>query len=98
MGSDFTGNKPISRIGIIAQGPNNNTNTFLLDCIVSHGNSGSPVFNEQTMLLIGMISSFKPDNINLYDENGTLRTSLPANSGIAVCITAEMIKKIIMKM
>ena len=97
LGSEFTGNKPISRIGIIAQEPNSKTNTFLLDCIASHGNSGSPVFNEQTQKLVGMITSFKPDFINLYDDNGILKASFPDNSGIAICVTAEMIKKLILK-
>jgi S1-C subfamily serine protease len=95
LGSEYTGNKPISRIGIIAQGPNNKTNTFLLDCISSHGNSGSPVFNEHNLKLIGMVTSFKSDNINLYDNDRVLRASLPDNSGITVCVTAEMIMKII---
>jgi S1-C subfamily serine protease len=95
IGSEFTGNKPVSRIGIVAQGPNNETNTFLLDGIVSHGNSGSPVFNEQTMHLMGMVTSFRSESINLYDNSSILRASLPYNSGIAICVTAEMINKII---
>ena len=95
LGSEYTGNKPVSRIGIVAQGPNNNTNTFLLDCMASHGNSGSPVFNEQNQKLIGMVTSFPQDKIYLYDKDDVLRASLPYNSGITICVTAEMINKII---
>jgi S1-C subfamily serine protease len=95
LGSEYTGNRPVSRIGIIAQGPNYKKNTFLLDCTASHGNSGSPVFSDQTMKLIGMVTGMGADNINLYDSNEVLKASLPYNSGITICVTAEMINKII---
>ncbi len=95
LGSEFTGNKPISKIGIIAQEPNPNTNTFLLDCMANPGNSGSPVFQDEPLMLIGMVTSYKPDNISLYDSEGLLKANLPYNSGITICVTAEIIQKII---
>jgi S1-C subfamily serine protease len=95
LGTDLVGNQPISRIGIIAQKPNENTNTFFIDGIASHGNSGSPVFNAQNKKLVGMISSYPSDFITAFDENGQLVARLPYNSGLSLCITAEMINKII---
>lgn len=95
LGSEYLGNKPVSRVGIIAQEPNLQTNTFIVDGIASHGNSGSPVINAENLKLVGIVSSFKPDRIELYDSDLNLRASLPYNSGLTICFTAEIIKKLI---
>jgi len=95
LGSEYGGNKPVSRIGIIAQEPNPETNTFIIDGMASHGNSGSPVFNSENQKLLGMVTSFKPDRILLYDKEDILRASFPYNSGLTICVTAEMINRII---
>ena len=97
LGLDLVGNQPISRIGIVAQKTNDISNTFFIDGIASHGNSGSPVFNSQNMKLVGMIIGFPSDYINAYDENRQLVAKLPYNSGLTKCVTAEMINKIIPK-
>lgn len=91
LGAKYTGNKPLSRIGIVAQEPNSETNTFLIDGLVNHGNSGSPVFNEHNQKLIGMVTSFKPDYIKSRD---TVVLRYPYNSGITFCVTAETILKV----
>jgi S1-C subfamily serine protease len=80
LGAKYTGNRPVSRIGIIAQELNSETNTFLLDGMANQGNSGSPVFNEQNLKLIGMVTATQQDRINLYDNNEVVRASLPYNS------------------
>ena len=95
IGSELTGNQPMSRIGIISQSVNKTTNTFFIDGIASHGNSGSPVFNAETGKLLGMIIGFPNDFITAYDETGQLVARLPYNSGLSLCITAEAINKII---
>jgi hypothetical protein len=95
IGSEFTGNRPISRIGIVAQQPNNSSNTFIIDGVASHGNSGSPVFNSQTGKILGMISSFPADFISAYDENKNLIVKLPYNSSLSICITIDVINKLI---
>jgi S1-C subfamily serine protease len=92
LGAKYTGNKPVSRIGIVAQEPNLETGTFLLDGLANHGNSGSPVFNEQNQKLMGMVTSFRTDYIKSAD---TLITRYLYNSGITICVTAETISKII---
>ncbi len=95
LGSEFTGNQPISRIGIVAQAPHGSMNTFFIDGIASHGNSGSPVFNAQNMKLLGMIIGFPSDYIAAYDENKQLIAKLPYNSGLSLCATADIIMKTI---
>lgn len=95
LGSEFTGNQPISRIGIVAQAPNDSANTFFIDCMASRGNSGSPVFNAQNKRLLGMVIGFPSDYIIAYDENKQLAAKLPYNSGLSLCITADKIKQII---
>jgi hypothetical protein len=42
-----------------------------------------------------MVTAFKPDNINLYDDNNILRAKLPYNSGLTICVTASVINKLI---
>lgn len=94
LGSEITGNRPISRIGIVAQSLSP-AGTFIIDATTSHGNSGSPVFNLQSGKLIGMILGFPADRISAYDEYGSLIASLPYNSGLTFCISAREILKLI---
>jgi S1-C subfamily serine protease len=95
IGSELTGNRPVSRIGIVAQSVNEESNTFFIDGMSSHGNSGSPVFNIQNKKLVGMIVAFQSDFITAYDERDRIIVRLPYNSGLSYCITAEMINKMI---
>jgi len=84
-------NHPVIRFGIVAQFTGKDY--FLLDGIASHGNSGSPVFalKDNENKLIGMVTSFQNDKINLFDENQQLTTSLPYNSGLSRCVTMKAI-------
>lgn len=95
MGSEYTGNRPISRVGIVAQQPNIATGTFIIDGVASHGNSGSPVINTQNGKLLGMICAFPSDYISAYDENGNKIAELPYNSSLTICVTMDMINKLI---
>lgn len=95
LGAKYTGNKPVSRIGIVAQEPNLKTNTFLLDCLANHGNSGSPVINANDLRLMGMVTSFKIDIID-YPITDTLnKIDYQYNSGLTVCVTSDVILKLI---
>jgi S1-C subfamily serine protease len=99
IGKEYTGNKPVLRVGYVAQEPNKSTNTFLIDGTTSHGNSGSPVFsidaNTGETILIGMVRAFPDDKIELYDERKNVVALLPYNSGLTLCVTAEAILKLI---
>jgi S1-C subfamily serine protease len=94
LGAYVTGNQPVSRIGIVAQTIQKN-GFFLVDATASHGNSGGPVFNVQSVKLIGMVVGFPSDRISAYDENGDMIASFPYNSGLSVCISAREILKLI---
>jgi Trypsin-like peptidase domain len=87
LGIEDDQNHPVIRHGIIAQFTGKDY--FLLDGIVSHGNSGSPVFSIKynTNKLIGMVTSFQNDSISLYDEHGEVVALLPYNSGLARGVT-----------
>lgn len=91
LGIEDDKNHPVVRFGIVAQFTGKNY--FLLDGVASHGNSGSPVFSLKSKenKLIGMVTSFQPDTINLFDDNGKLSASLPYNSGLARCVTMRAI-------
>jgi hypothetical protein len=67
--------------------------TFLIDGTVSHGNSGSPVFSLEAKdsKFLGMITSFRNDGIQLFDENKQLTANLPYNSGLSVAVKASVI-------
>jgi S1-C subfamily serine protease len=95
LGIKNGGSSPVIRIGIIAQYVGGNE--FLIDGFASHGNSGSPVHvvKQNHRKLVGMVTSFKPDRINLYDETMQKAASFPYNSGIARAITIDVIKKAI---
>jgi len=91
IGRELIGNRPVSRVGIVAQSVTEN-GTFLIDGIASHGNSGSPVFSTQPPVkFLGMVVSFPNERIDLYDNNGELVAALPYNSGLTVCISAKVI-------
>ena len=90
IGAEAAGNRPVSRVGIVAQSVAS-SGTFLIDGIVSHGNSGSPVFDSQSLRLLGMIVGFKGDQIDFFDNGGNLLARLPHNSGLSLCISASKI-------
>lgn len=91
LGIEDDQNHPVIRFGIVAQFTGKDY--FLLDGVASHGNSGSPVFSlkQDNNKLIGMVTSFQSDKINLFDENQQLSASLPYNSGLARCVTMKAI-------
>ena len=92
LGIENDENHPVIRMGLVAQ--YTGKEYFLLDGVASHGNSGSPVFSLKTNenKLIGMIVSFEPDTINLFDENQQLSMRLPYNSGLGRCVTMKAIQ------
>jgi hypothetical protein len=69
LGIEDGRNNPVVRLGIIAQFTEKDY--FLVDGVASPGNSGSPVFalNYKNHKLVGMITSFVNDRIQLFDEN-----------------------------
>lgn len=93
LGIDEEISHPVVRFGIIAQF--RGSSTFLFDGFASHGNSGSPVYSLKDKKLIGMVSSFVTDHINLYDENGVLTAKLPYNSGLGRAISSAKILEVI---
>jgi S1-C subfamily serine protease len=88
-------NRPVVRLGMIAQYAGGNT--FLIDGVASHGNSGSPVVLIREGGIAGMLISHVADTINLFDENHNLRARLPYNSGLGVALTSEVIAKVLRK-
>jgi len=88
---------PVTRIGIVAQ--YTGRKTFLIDGVASHGNSGSPVVAVKSgqNQLLGMIMSYRSDNITLFDENHKPVAILPYNAGLAQAVTADEILKVIKK-
>lgn len=97
LGIENDQNHPVIRFGMVAQ--YTGKDFFLLDGVASHGNSGSPVFSLKVdeNRLIGMVTSFQSDKINLYDENQQLSASLPYNSGLARCVTMKAILSAVQK-
>lgn len=91
LGIENDENHPVIRFGIVAQFTGKDY--FLLDGVASHGNSGSPVFSlkQDDNKLIGMVTSFQNERINLFDDNQQLSASLPYNSGLARCVTMKAI-------
>lgn len=97
LGVEDDRNNPVIRHGMIAQF--SGKKYFLIDGVASHGNSGSPVFalaykNER---LVGMITSFLTDRIDLFDENRKLSAQLSYNSGLARAVTMTIIKEALQK-
>lgn len=97
LGTEDDKNHPVVRFGMISQ--NTGKNTFLLDGVASHGNSGSPVvtLKGNHFQLSGMITSFQSDQIYLYDEHGQINAALPYNSGLARAVKASLIVKAVEK-
>jgi hypothetical protein len=97
LGIEDDQNHPVVRFGIVAQFTGKDH--FLLDGVASHGNSGSPVFalKYKENRLVGMITSYVSDTINLFDENRQLSAKLPYNSGLARGVTSKMILEAIQK-
>jgi hypothetical protein len=91
LGVEDDKNHPVIRLGMIAQFTGKNF--FLIDGIASHGNSGSPVFalNYEKPKLVGMVTSYITDRINLLDEGGQTVAQLPYNSGIARAVKMQVI-------
>jgi len=97
LGMEEGQNHPVVRHAMVAQ--YTGKDYFLLDGLVSRGNSGSPVIALKGMTgrLIGMVNGFENENINLYDESGQLISMLPYNSGLTRCVTMKEIQKAIDK-
>lgn len=93
LGVTVNHNYPVFRLGIIAQYAGGDS--FLIDGVASHGNSGSPIFCLKETKIVGMIGAHKVDRINLFDENGQIVAALPYNAGLAQGISAEVIGKIL---
>lgn len=91
LGLQYDENHPVIKFGIVAQ--YTGRNVFLIDGVSNPGNSGSPVFDLRESKFIGMIQSYKPDFIRLYDNQGRLSAQLPYNSGLSNAISAEEISK-----
>lgn len=86
---------PIYRSGMVASPVQDHH--YLIDAMVSHGNSGSPVFirvsnqNKFGLRMAGLLKGFKSDAISFYSQNGdTLK--LPHNSGLGVVISPTAIR------
>ena len=89
LGVGADANHPVIRFGIIAQYTGGET--FLIDGVASHGNSGSPVFCLKELKVVGMITAHQADRINLFDEHGKVVAGLPYNAGLAQALSAEVI-------
>ena len=79
--------------------------TFLIDAMVSHGNSGSPVFvrsgyvkNHEKVYMeykfIGILKAFIQDEIQFRSDNGQL-ISIPHNTGLGEVISIVAIENFI---
>jgi len=97
LGVEVDKEYPVIRIGIIAQ--YTKQKTFLIDGVASHGNSGSPVVavKSDRVQLLGMVTSYMPDSIELFDDKHKVVAILPYNSGLAQAVTADEICKCIEK-
>lgn len=93
IGAKYNQNNPVIRFGIVAQCSGDKT--FLIDGVANPGNSGSPVFDTKEIKFIGMITSYIPDSINLYDQNGRHIAQLPYNSGLSAAISSTTIKNVL---
>jgi S1-C subfamily serine protease len=88
---------PIARFGRVASEIDDDSGDFLIDAMVSHGNSGAPVFvrtgDEQasSFLFAGIIGTFKSDDIAFRSDDGQ-EINIPHNSGLGSVISAAVIK------
>lgn len=90
---------PVARFGHISS--SSDGSIFLIDAMVNHGNSGSPVFVrdgevvgnliKSKYLFAGIIRSFRADDI-VYTSNDGQIISIPHNSGLAEVISVEAIR------
>ncbi len=97
IGIEDDENHPVIRVGIIAQYAGKKD--FLIDGVANHGNSGSPVFSckGKDTKFLGMITSFRNETIDIYDEKGNLKIQLPYNSGLSIALTSNEIRKVLDK-
>ncbi len=86
-------NNPVVRFGIIAQ-CSSETN-FLIDGVANSGNSGSPVFDTKETKFIGMVTSYKTDFINLFNQKQELVAKLPYNSGLSSAVSSTVIIRLL---
>jgi len=96
---------PIARYGKIAS--ENFSGNFIVDAMVSHGNSGSPVFiragNESgqnvnfSYEFVGILKGFIPDSIDFVNEENGQTLRLPHNSGLGIVISVNTIKDFLEK-
>jgi len=94
IGINTIKNMPISRTGMVCQSLPHSP-AFLVDGIISHGNSGGPIFSLPDGWFLGIVRGFLPEHITGYDENGNMIVSLPYNSGMSLCVSAATILKLI---
>jgi S1-C subfamily serine protease len=96
LGKEYT-NRPISKMGMIAQNSNEENDFFLIDAICNPGYSGAPVFGikEGRLIYFGTIRGYQKDFISSFDESGSLILQLPYNSGLGNVIKANKIKNLI---
>jgi len=85
---------PVIKLGIVSGFTKKNW--FLIDANVNPGNSGSPVISIRDNKIIGIITSYKLDRIELFDKNGNLVATFPYNSGLSQAITIQKIKEELM--
>lgn len=99
---EWIAKSPIVRFGRIAS--SHRYNEFLIDAMVSHGNSGSPVFVvvreprvdgvSVELRFAGLVKGFLSDNISYKSDLGQT-ISLPHNSGLGVVATAASVLNVI---
>jgi S1-C subfamily serine protease len=65
---------------------------FLIDAMVSNGNSGSPVFirSSKGPRIAGIIKEFQHDSIPFRSESGTM-TAIPHNAGLGAVIPIQTV-------
>jgi hypothetical protein len=97
LGVSYDSHHPVVRSGMIAQYTGNDY--FLVDGFASHGNSGSPVFSLtfKNAKLVGMVTSFQSEVIQLFDEQNRRVATLPYNSGLARVLSASHILNAVKK-
>jgi hypothetical protein len=93
IGATQNENNPVIRFGIVAQ-CSSKTN-FLIDGVANPGNSGSPVFDTKETKFIGMVTSYKTDFINLFNQKQELIAKLPYNSGLSSAVSSTVIIKLL---
>lgn len=86
-------NNPVIRFGIVAQ-CSSETN-FLIDGVANPGNSGSPVFDTKEKKFIGMVTSYRNDFINLFNQKKELIAKLPYNSGLSSAVSSTVIIRLL---